>query len=79
MNKQVAVTMKMSKADNATVRNYCAYFDETMSEVLVKLVLWAMDNAPVKRNPFIDLGEIGQLQMKNDGPRTLRGAKPKAN
>ena len=75
MSKTVNVTLQVSKTDNAAMRDYCSQFDERMSGVLTKLILWAMDNAPIETRPLLDLGDIGSLPM-NETKRALRGAKP---
>lgn len=76
MSRQVQVQMKMSEAENATLRTYCAQFDYPMSDILASLCLWAVENAPVVTAPHLDLGDHGLYDMKTDGLRKLRGAKP---
>ena len=76
MSKKVTVTVKMNEPESKLVREYCRGFDENMPDLLAKLILYAMANAPVVNTGVaLDLG-TGRLIMARKEPRTLRGCRP---
>lgn len=76
MSKKVTVTVKMNEVESNLVREYCRGFDESMPDLLTKLILYAIATAPiVKTGAALDLGPGGRIMVR-EKPRPLRGCRP---